>query len=358
MGKYYYAVVRSSLEKLSKENGQGLPENTGERVTFYAHAQDAAAQVQNMWRGQPDTFDFPCLAAEGMRIAQPNVIGTYQVELTDEQIAKMDTTRAGSTDVLRGSIDASTVGNVSWAMTRDMMHEAKFTDEHVTVGSVPTHAAITAEAMNRGTAWERFENSLNQTYTSQLHRLHLGDPVTMRAAEESFGAHGFMQQDPASLPAEQAYCQQFMRMMTENQPLNIALKSDAFHQSFNARMDMLEHQFPKMPAHEMAVKAMEVTIDEFRQSALTTRNLLEQQVFREMQQMNAACGQVIGTVSIENTAQFATSYVNEVQSNYVNTTNFGELADRIADEVEGRSELGDSFGENWDGEFDDVGDWE
>lgn len=357
MGTLMYVVVRSNLSKVLTKNNQGFPENSGETVRFYTNAQECNNAAKAAWTSQPANLQFNNLSQNFEPLQEPNIIIQYTVELSPEQINKLNnvTPSFGSAGQYEGKLDKSTIKDVEVFVSRDFLHDKSFSSiEHVPFGQAPTHAKFIAETANREAGYNRFELALNRTHEFKREGLNFHNPNTARKAAEAFGAHGFMNQDPASLPTEQMYCQQFMRMMTQNQPLDIALKAEPFHLAYNANLDALEQKFPNASINQLQVEAMRNTINAFNKSAVKSHNLQEQQMFKEMHQMNDACGKVMDTVSQHNMTSFVKEYVDYIQKNFPNSSDFENDAKYIADKVEER----DDFGEIDDLDYneDDVGD--
>lgn len=357
MGTLMYAVVRSDLSKVLTKNNQGFPENSGETVKFYTNAKECNNAANAAWTSQPANLQFNNLSQNFKPLQEPNIIMQYTVELSQEQINKLNnvTPSFGSAGQYEGKIDKSTIKDVEVIVSRDFLHPYIFPSiEHVPVGQEPTYSNLIAEIINRELAYGKFELSLNQTYETERDGINLHNPATACKAAEAFGAHGFMNQAPASLPAEQMYCQQFMRMMTQNQPLNVALKAEPFHVAYNANLDALEQKFPNASINQLQVEAMRNTISAFSQSAVESHNLQEQQIFKEMRQMNDACEKVMDTVSQQNMTNFVTEYVDYIQGDFINSSDFENDAKYIADKVEERAVFGEI--DNLDYNQDDVGD--
>lgn len=354
MGTLMYAVVRSDLSKVLTENNKGFPENSGETVKFYTNAKECNNAANAAWTSPPANLQFNNLSQNFKPLQEPNIVMQYTVELSQEQINKLNnvTPSFGSAGQYEGKIDKSTIKDVEFIVSRDFLHHKSFSSiEHVPVGQEPTHSNLISEITNRQLAYDKFELSLNQTHETERDDINLRNPETACQAAEAFGAHGFMNQDPASLPTEQMYCQQFMRMMTQNQPLNIALKAEPFHAAYSKNLDALEQKFPNASINQLQVEAMRNTIN---QSAAKSDNRQEQQMFKEMQQMNDACGKVMNNVSQHNMADFVKEYVDCIQKDFINSSDFENDAKRIADKIEERDDFGEI--DNLDYNQDDVGD--
>ena len=337
MGTLMYVVVRSNLSKVLTENNKGFPENSGETVKFYTNAKECNNAAKAAWTSQPANLQFNNLSQNFEPLQEPNIIMQYTVELSQEQINKLNnvTPSFGSAGQYEGELDKSTIKDVEVLVSHDFLHPDIFSStEHVPFGQVPKHSKLIAEIINRQSAYDRFELALNETHEIKRDGIDLHDPKEACKAAEAFGAHGFMNQDPASLPTEWMYCQQFMRMMTQNQPLNIALKAETFHLKYNANLDALEQKFPNASINQLQVEAMRNTINAFNKSAVKSHNLQEQQMFKEMHQMNDACGKVMDTVSQHNMTKFVKEYVDYIQKDFPNSSDFKNGAEYIADKVE------------------------
>lgn len=357
MGTLMYAVVRSDLSKVLTENNKGFPENSGETVKFYTNAKECNNAANAAWTSPPANLQFNNLSQNFKPLQEPNIVMQYTVELSQEQINKLNnvTPSFGSAGQYEGKIDKSTIKDVEFIVSRDFLHHKSFSSiEHVPVGQEPTHSNLISEITNRQLAYDKFELSLNQTHEIKRDGINLHDPEEACKAAEAFGAHGFMNQDPASLSTEQMYCQQFMRMMTQDQPLDVALKAEPFHLKYNANLDALEQKFPNASINQLQVEAMRNTINAFNQSAVKSHNSQEQQMFEEMEKMNNACGKVMNTVSQRNMTDFVKEYVDCIQKAFPNSSDFENDAKYIADKVEKDAVFGEI--DDLDYNQDDVGD--
>lgn len=357
MGTLMYAIVHSDLSKVLTKNNQGFPENSGETVKFYTNAKECYNVANGAWTSPPANLQFNNLSQNSKPLQEPNIVMQYTVELSQEQINKLNnvTPSFGSAGRYEGKIDKSTIKDVEVVVSRDFLHHKSFSSiEHVPVGQEPTHSNLISEITNRQKAYDRFELALNETHEIVCDGINLHNYNTACEAAEAFGAHGFMNQDPASLSTEQMYCQQFMRMMIENKPLDVALKAKTFHLKYDANLDALEQKFPNASINQLQVEAMRNTINTFHKSAVKSDDPLDQKMFEEMQQMNDACGKVMDTVSQHNMTDFVKKYVDCIQKDFPNSSDFENDAKRIADEVEERDDFGEI--DNLDYNEDDVGD--
>ncbi|MBQ8806116.1 MAG: hypothetical protein IJZ68_06485 [Bacteroidaceae bacterium] len=344
MGKEYYAVFQSSI---SKVNDGKFPERTGETVTFYAKAQEGMDAIKGMHR---TALDCPPLGPNGARVALPCVAGIYRVELEPSDIAKMqDTTKTFSGGTLSGQVPKGSIIDTQWLVSADGLHYAHKGRLGETLnGDTPSHAAIQAVAGPRVSAFTEFVDAANRTREPDLERIDPRDPVTARALYETYSADGFMNKSPNTLAPEQAYCQQMMRFMVFDKPMNIAAQTDAFHQAYNAKLDALEAKYPNTPTSELAQKAMEGTIKDFRAAAEKSHGLREQRMFDEMQQANTACGTLMGKTHTDLVSASQT-IVNGALEQPVGNIDFDGIIDRATGDYE-RDEMAmlsadDSFGE-------------
>lgn len=120
-------------------------------------------------------------------------------------------------------------------------------------------------------AYEKLEASVGATQSSKetIDKLLQSPTEEQRKAMIfAFGAHGFMNINPASLSTAEAYVQQFMRMMTEPdanspKPLDISMKATTFYDKFTQQCkDLLGSQttLSDVPL-DIAIKAMDRTIN-------------------------------------------------------------------------------------------------
>ena len=313
MDKYLYAVCSVTLDEM--QNGD-TPELTGKPVTFFINAQEASNNALKRQHEQNTPLTYTPIGPNQVLIGTPHITMVFRCSLSDEQISKMtETAQPFSAGSWSGKIDKGTICDVQSWMSRDFLHPKDvFSDEWVPQNSVPSHAKMCAEAYNRNMAYDDFWKSIKKTTPQVLSSFNIQDPAIQRACEDAFGAHGFMKKPLDELPMEQAYCQQFMRLMTHDQPLDVAVKTDSFHQYFNSRLDEIAAINPTISTPQLVTEAMEQTVSQFQQFANMSHNLHEQLLFNQLAMMNTICGQSLDKVVAEQQPDFVNIFVNKIQN--------------------------------------------
>lgn len=313
MDKYLYAVCSVTLDEM--QNGD-TPECTGKPVTFFVNAQEAYNDALKRQHEPNTPWNYTPIGPNQVLIGVPRITMVFRCSLSDEQISKMtETTQPFSAGSWSGKIDKDTICDVQSCMPKDLLHpEGVFAVEWVPTHSVPSHAQMCAEAYNRNMAYDDFWKSMQKTNPQVLSNFNIQDPAIQRACEDAFGAHGFMKKPLDELPMEQAYCQQFMRLMTHDQPLDVAVKTDSFHQYFNSRLDEIAAINPTISTPQLVTEAMEQTVSQFQQFANMSHNLHEQLLFNQLATMNTICGPLLNNVATEQQSDFVNIFVNKIQN--------------------------------------------
>lgn len=200
-------------------------------------------------------------------------------------------------------------GTTAWHMSADLLHPSARTS---------SAGAFMTEINARKNAYEKLEASVRETKSSEEaidQLLNYPTEEQRNAMIFAFGAHGFMNINPASLSTAEVYAQQFMRMMTEPdanppKPLDISMKATNFYEKFTQQCEALmgpQTTLSEVPL-DIAIKAMDRTIDNCAMQRYEDVNFAPGTqggiMLNEMRAMNNAIKDSIGTIPQDKVSQF------------------------------------------------------
>jgi hypothetical protein len=262
MDTKYFAPVHVSMHKTGQLNN-----NTPVDLYRDAHQAEEQRKLLEANASQPKIL---VSGADNLVIKLPIITGIYTVEVADVPA-----------DKLYGTLNSFQIKQVTWHINEDDLHHACTITEDVSEGNLPNHQALMKEWDARMSAWERIADALfldrGQGLNSQ-NNIDLHDENTRRDLAEIFGAHGFMQQSPDNMTPEDAYAQQFMRILTDRQGLNTAMMAYSFYEKYQ---EEIKNNNPFI--------AMQNTITHFEQEHIQGPH--ESTIFAVMKQLNATIQQ-------------------------------------------------------------------
>lgn len=362
MGKnnkeYYYAVATPSLQQAAQGK---LPDKTNEKVTFYASAQEAAGQISLM--KQNELFEFDALGPNGSIPKQPMITGLYRVELSEAEIHRMNnvTPAFGSAGRWSGSIPKGAGFDVQWCMSSDMLHDTYHSSVETAINGQFSNAELIMAAKVRSQHWQSFEDAIYRTSEHEREKIDISRPDVARAAMDVYGA-GLMSQDPSKMSFEQAYGQQLLRPITDNQPLDVSLQASGVYRSYSDHIKSLATVAPGLSESERAVAAMQETLKTFSNAAYSSHRLLDQQAYREMHGMNQACAQMFRQLHERDHMTALQQFADTVMNSPANSVNHSQVANEVVQNIQ-RDQLHEMSGnadfpdEQWfdEGDIGEIG---